>query len=78
MGDQKYYFEEQDHHRNTLIKASIAWDYPCFLLTLVHLIHICMCHLDKDFLELYLYLDSYGILHWVANASAQQNHDLIT
>ena len=61
-----------------MFKASIAWDDLRFLLTLIHLIHICMCHLDKDFLELYLYLDSYRILHWVANASAQQNHDLVT
>ena len=77
MGDQKYYFDEQDQQER-FDQGSIAWDYPCFLLTLVHLIHICMCHLDKDFLELYLYLDSYGILHWVANASAQRNHDLVT
>jgi len=35
-----------------------------------------MCLLDKDFLVLILYLDTYG-LHWVAYASAPLNHDLV-
>ena len=63
--------------KNTLFKASIAWDYPCFLSTLIHLIHICICHLDRDSLELNLYLVSYGYALG-SFASAQLNHDLVT
>ena len=36
-----------------------------------------MCHLDKDFLELYLCFDSYGICIG-SFPSAQLNHDLVT
>jgi hypothetical protein len=54
-----------------VIKASIAWDYPCFIIIFNALKSLCMCLFDKDSLELISYHDSYGILHWVAIASAQ-------
>ena len=38
VGDQGYNFDEQS--RSTLLKASIAWDHPCFLFTLIHKIHV--------------------------------------
>ena len=56
-----------------LIKASITWDHPCYLHTLIHISYACV-HLDNPseiigtcYLEL---LDTYLIMHWVAFASA--------
>ena len=60
VGDQEYYFNEQDQQEHfDQVKYSMGSSF--FLFTLMHLIHDCMCHLDKDFLELNLYLVSYGI-----------------
>ena len=52
--------------RGTLFKASIAWDHPYFLSTLIHLTHDCMCHLDRDSLEIELIPCLLRDMHWVA------------
>ena len=35
MGDQGYYFDEQDK-QEYFAQGKLAWDHPCFLFTLIH------------------------------------------
>ena len=51
--------EEEGHQRikltkGSVCKASIAWDYPCYLFTFKHLIHIACVPLVtiKDILDI--------------------------
>ena len=51
--------EEERHQRiklteGSVCKASIAWDYPCYLFTFKHLIHIACVSLVaiKDILDI--------------------------
>ena len=63
--------------RNLLIKASIAWDHPCFLFTLttIFILHVSNLVNHKDYLALELYsLLPMGYCIWVVFASAQQDY----
>ena len=70
MGDQEYYFNEQDQEEHfDQGKYNMGSSlFPIHLNTFNSYLYVLPY---KDFVELYLCLDSYGILHWVAIACAQ-------
>ena len=63
------------------VKASIAWDHPCYLFTFNHLIHIACVYLvaNKDILDIW-YLVPWCLwdMHWVVLLVLNYNHDLVT
>ena len=75
-GDQE---EEEERWRlklteGSMFKASIAWDYPCYLFTFNHLIHIACVYLvaNKDILDIwYLVPWHLWVIALVVFASAQ-------
>jgi hypothetical protein len=71
VGDQEYFYEQNQPEQFDQGKYSMSMGLSLFPNNLNTFKSLCMCPLDKDYLELFLYLDPYGILHWVATASAQ-------
>ena len=60
MGDQEYYFDEQDQQER-FIQGKYSMGLSLFPINFNTFNSSCMCHLDRDSLELNLYLVSYGI-----------------
>ena len=60
VGDEEYYFDEQDQQEH-FVQGKYSMESSLFPINFNTFNSYCMCHLDKDFLELYLCLDSYGI-----------------
>ena len=60
VGETHVVIQEEERHRRikltegSVCKASIAWDYPCYLFTLKHIIHIACVSLVtiKDILDI--------------------------
>jgi hypothetical protein len=69
VGDQEYFYEQDQLEQFDPGKYSMG--LSLFSNIFNALKSLCMCLFDKDSLELISYLDSYGILQWVAIASAQ-------
>ena len=63
MGDQEYYFDEQDQHEH-FDQDKYSMGSSLFPTNFNAFNSYCMCHLDRDSLELNLYLVIYGVLHW--------------
>ena len=59
VGDQEYYFNEQN--QQYFVQSKYSMGSSLFPINFNTFNSYCMCHLDKDFLELNLYLVSYGI-----------------
>ena len=57
MGDQEYYFDELKY----FVQGKYSMGSSLFPVHFNTINSCCMCRLDKDFLELNLYLVSYGI-----------------
>ena len=72
--------EEEDGHRRlkltkgSVCKASIAWDYPRYLFTFKHLIHIAcvylVCQIGYPRYLITCTLNTFGIMHCIVFASA--------
>ena len=60
VGDQEYYFDEQDQQEH-FVQGKYNMGLSLFPINFNTFNSCCMCHLDRDSLELYLYLVSYGI-----------------
>ena len=76
MGDQECYFDEQDQQEH-FVQGKYSMELSLFPINFNTFNPCCMCHLDRDSLELNLYLVSYGYALG-RFASAQLNHDLVT
>jgi hypothetical protein len=59
--------------RTSLIKASIAWEYPCYPIQYKQLHSLCMYSLAKDDLVLIYYLGTYDI---ALSSFASAQHEL--
>ena len=57
MGDQEYYFDEQEH----FVQGKYIMGLSLFPINFNTFNSYCICHIDRDSLELDLYLVSYGI-----------------
>ena len=60
MGEQEYYFDEQDQQEH-FVQGKYSMGSFLFPINFNTFNSYCMCHLDRDSLELNLYLVSYGI-----------------
>ena len=60
MGDQEYYFDEQDQQEH-FVQGKYSMGISLFPINFNTFNSYCMCHLDRYSLELNLYLVSYGI-----------------
>ena len=60
MGDQEYYFDEQDQQEH-FVQGKYSMGSSLFSINFNTFNSYCMCHLDRDSLELNLYIVSYGI-----------------
>ena len=60
VGDQGYYFDEQDQ-QEYFAQSKYSMGSSLFPIHFNTLNACCMCHLDRDSLELNLYLVTYGI-----------------
>ena len=60
MGDQEYYFDEQEQ-QEYFVQGKYSMGSSLFPIHFNTLNSCCMSHLDRDSLELNLYLVSYGI-----------------
>ena len=60
VGDQEYYFDEQDQQEH-FVQGKYSMGSSLFPINFNTYNSYCMCHLDRDSLELDLYLESYGI-----------------
>ena len=60
MGDQEYYFDGQDQQEH-FVQDKYSMGLSLFPIDFNTLNLCCMCHLDRDSLELNLYLVTYGI-----------------
>ena len=60
MGDQEYYFNEQDQQEH-FVQGKYSMGSSLFPIHFNTLNSCCMCHLDRDSLELNLYLVAYRI-----------------
>ena len=60
VGDQEYYFDEQDQ-KEYFAQGKYSIGASLFPIHFNTLNSCCMCHLDRDSLELNLYLVTYGI-----------------
>ena len=65
MGDQEYYFDVPDQ-QEYFAQDKYSMGSSLFPIHFNTLNSCCMCHLDRDSLELNLYLVSYGICIRVA------------
>ena len=62
VGDQEYYFDLQEH-QEYFAQGKYSMGSSLFPINFNSLNSCCMCHLDRNSLELDLYLVSYGI--WI-------------
>ena len=76
MGDQEYYFDESDQ-QEYFAQGKYSMGSSLFPIYFNTLNSCCTCRLDRDSLELNLYLVTYGICIR-SFGSAQLNHDLVT
>ena len=60
VGDQEYYFDEQDQQEH-FVQGKYNMGSSLFPIHFNSLSSCCMCHLDRDSLELNFYLVTYGI-----------------
>ena len=60
MGDQEYYFDEQDQQEH-FAQGKYSMESSLFPINFNTFNSYCICHLHRDSLELNLYLVSYGI-----------------
>ena len=65
MGDQEYSFDEQDP-QEYFDQGKYSMGSSLFRIHFNSLNSCCMCHLDRDSLELNYYLVTYGLCIWVA------------
>ena len=65
MGDQGYDFDEQDQ-QEYFAQGKYSMGSSLFPIHFNSLNSYCMCHLDRDFLELNYYIITYGLCIWVA------------
>ena len=64
-GDQGYDFDEQDQ-QEYVAQGKYSIGLSLFPIHFNSLNSCCMCHLDREFLELNYYLVTYGLCIWVA------------
>ena len=76
VGDQGYNFDEQDQ-QEYFAQDKYSMVSSLFAIHFNSLNSCCMCHLDRDSLEMNLYLSPMGYALG-SFASAQLNHDLVT
>ena len=76
MGDQEYYFDEQDQ-QDHFVQGKYSMGLSLFPINFNTFTSYCMCYLDRGSLELNLYLSPMGYALG-SFASAQLNHDLVT
>jgi hypothetical protein len=76
VGDQGYYFDMQDQQKY-FAQGKYSMGSSLFPIHFNSLNSCCMCHLDRDSLELSFYLVPTGYA-LCSFASAQLNHDLVT
>ena len=76
MGDQEYYFDEQDHQEQ-FVQGKYSMILSLFSINCNIFNSCCMCHLDRDFPRIELRPCHLRDMNWVF-ASAQLNHDLVT
>ena len=60
VGDQEYYFDKQDQQEH-FVQGKYNMGSSLFPINFNTFNSYCMCHLDRDSLELDFYLVSYGI-----------------
>ena len=60
VGEQEYYFDKQDQQEH-FIQDKYSMELSLFPINFNTFNSYCMWHLDRDSLELNLYLVSYGI-----------------
>ena len=60
VGDQEYYFDEQQQ-QEYFVQGKYRMGLSLFPIIFNTFKSYCMCHLDRDSLELNLNLDFYGI-----------------
>ena len=60
MGDQEYYFDEQSQQEH-FVQGKYRMGLSLLPINFNTFTSCCMCHLDRNSLELNLYLVSYGI-----------------
>ena len=60
VGDQEYYFDEQEQ-QEYFVQCKYSMGSSLFPIYLNTFNSCCMCHLDKDSLELNFYLVTYGL-----------------
>ena len=65
VGDQGYDFDEQDQ-QEYFPQGKYSMGSSLFPIHFNSLNSCCMCHLDRDFLELNYYLVTYVLCIWVA------------
>ena len=76
MGDKEYYFDEQDQQKH-FVQGKYSMGSSLFPINFNIFNSYCKCHLDRDSLELNLYLSTMGYALG-SFASAQLNHDIVT
>ena len=63
--DQGYYFDEQDQ-LEYFAQVKYSMGSSLFPIHFNSLNSCCMCHLEREFLELNYYLVTFGLCIWVA------------
>ena len=76
VGDQGYYFDVQDQ-QEYFAQGKYSMESSLFPIHFSSLNSCCMCHLDRDSLQLNYILSPTGYALG-SFASAQLNHDLVT
>ena len=65
MGDQEYYFDEQDQHEH-FVQGKYSMGLSLFPIHLNTFNSCCMCHLGRDFPRIELIPCHLRDMHWVA------------
>ena len=65
VGDQEYYFDVPDQ-QEYFAQGKYTLGSSLFPINFNTFNSCCMCHLDRDFLELNYYLVTFGLCIWVA------------
>ena len=76
MGDQEYYFDEPEQQEH-FVQGKYSLGLSLFPINFNTFNSCCMCHLDRDSLEITYTLSPKGYALG-SFASAQLNHDLVT
>ena len=78
MGDQAYYYFDEQYQQEYFVQGKYNMGLSLFPINFNTFNSCCMCHLDRDSLEIEL-IPCFPMGYALGSfASAQINHDLVT